>query len=209
MTDDIVDTIAGSSPALAALRDRRPQTRAQLQASFDALFAPVSTAHVAQAERELIAAFATRLTGADRTSSFYAERALAADPARARLVIDEAVSATTTGPFGSYIELGLQGENENGSRYTPSAETGAILGSRLAAALAHAHLLVFRPRESGADDLERLLQAGWDEDGIVTLSQLVSFLAFQQRVITGLRALDAAGLVAADEEEASEEEDAA
>lgn len=209
MTDDIVDTIAGSSAALAALRDRRPQTRRQLQASFDALFAPVFTAHATQAERELIAAFATRLTGADRTSSFYAERALAADPARVRLVIDEAVRATTTGPFGSYIEVGLQGENEDGSRYTPSADAVESLGVRLAAALAHTHLLVFRPRESGADDLDRLLRAGWDEDGIVTLSQLVSFLAFQQRVITGLRALDAAGLRSSDDTAGIEEEDAA
>ena len=64
-----------------------------------------------------------------------------------------------------------------------------MLGDRLAAALAHTHLLVFRPRESSADDIQRLVDAGWSADGIVTLSQLVSFLAFQQRVVTGLTAL--------------------
>ncbi|MFP1603522.1 CMD domain protein [Microbacterium sp. 2216-1] len=206
MTLDVVDTIAGSSPAVVALRARRPQTRAQLQASFDALFSPVSTAHVTQLERELVAAFATRLTGVDRTSSFYAERALAADAAVARIVIDQAVHATTTGPFGSYIEVGLQGENTDGERYTPGPDVVHALGGRLAAALAHTHLLVYRPREAGADDLDRLLQAGWDENGIVTLSQLVAFLAFQQRVVSGLRALDAVGVGIATD---SDEEDAA
>lgn len=206
MTLDVVDTIAGTSPAVVALRARRPQTRAQLQATFDALFSPVSTAHVTQLERELVAAFATRLTGVDRTSSFYAERALAADAAVARIVIDQAVHATTTGPFGSYIEVGLQGENTDGERYAPGPDVVHALGGRLAAALAHTHLLVYRPREAGTDDLDRLLQAGWDENGIVTLSQLVAFLAFQQRVVSGLRALDAVGVGIATD---SDEEDAA
>ncbi|MGI0520426.1 CMD domain protein, partial [Microbacterium maritypicum] len=80
-----------------------------------------------------------------------------------------------------------------------------VIGERLAAALAHTHLLVFRPREASGADLGRLLDAGWSADGIVTLSQLVSFLAFQQRVVTGLRVLAAAGLArtALSEEEAA------
>jgi CMD domain protein len=73
----------------------------------------------------------------------------------------------------------------------PSDAVTAALGERLAAALAQTHLLVFRPREATGDDLGRLLDAGWSTDGIVTLSQLVSFLAFQQRVVTGLRVLAA------------------
>jgi uncharacterized protein YciW len=36
-----------------------------------------------------------------------------------------------------------------------------------------------------------LLDAGWTTSGIVTLSQLVAFLAFQIRVVTGLKALTA------------------
>ncbi|MDO9354277.1 MAG: hypothetical protein Q7T55_11315, partial [Solirubrobacteraceae bacterium] len=76
MTTDIVDQIAGVTPELDALRRRRPVTRDQLQASFDALFRPVSVEHVSQVERELIAAFATRLAGsADPTGTFYADRA--------------------------------------------------------------------------------------------------------------------------------------
>jgi CMD domain protein len=198
MTHDIVDQIAGVTPELDALRRRRPVTREQLQASFDALFQPVSAEHVSQEERELIAAFATRLAGsADETAAFYADRARRADSERADVVLAEAAAAATSGPFGSYTELGLQEENTEGERYTPSAAVTAALGERLSAALAHTHLLVLRPREAAGADLGRLLDAGWSADGIVTLSQLVSFLAFQQRVVTGLRVLAAAGLAAA------------
>ncbi|MDQ0728880.1 CMD domain protein [Microbacterium sp. W4I20] len=206
MTTDIVDQLAGVTPELDALRRRRPVTRDQLQASFDALFQPVSVEHVSQTERELIAAFATRLAGsADPTGTFYADRALAADPSRAAVVLSEASDAAVEGPFGSYTELGLQDESTAGERYVPSDAAIEALGARLAAALAHTHLLVFRPREASAADITALLDAGWSADGIITLSQLVSFLAFQQRVITGLRTLAAAGFVPATQTDSEEE----
>ena len=78
------------------------------------------------------------------------------------------------------------------SAYEPSAAARDLLGERIAIALAHAHLLTYRPRESDAAALDLLLDAGWSVDGIVTLSQLVSFLAFQQRVAAGLRVLASA-----------------
>lgn len=210
MTDDIVDRIAEVTPELDALRRRRPVTREQLQASFDALFRPVTVEHVSQAERELVAAFATGLAGADDASAaFYAARAQEGDPQRATAVIAEATGAADSGPFGAYTELGLQGENTEGERYAPSDAVTAAIGERLAAALAHTHLLVFRPREASGADLGRLLDAGWSTDGIVTLSQLVSFLAFQQRVVTGLRVLATAGLVTTTASEISEAEEAA
>ena len=62
-------------------------------------------------------------------------------------------------------------------------------GARLSAALMHAHLLVFHPRDAGAQDLQALLDAGWSPTDIVTLSQLVAFLAFQVRVVAGLQVL--------------------
>ena len=194
MTQDIVDQIAGVTPALDALRRRRPVTREQLQATFDALFHPVSTEHASQPERELIAAFATGLAGTDATAAFYAARASVIEPERAAVVLAEAASAAQSGPFGVFAEDGLQDENTEGARYAPSLETSVALGQRLASALTHTHLLVFRPREAGVADLRRLLAAGWSPDGIVTLSQLVSFLAFQQRVVIGLRVLSAAGI---------------
>ncbi|MFK3678479.1 CMD domain protein [Microbacterium sp. NPDC090218] len=210
MTDDIVDRIAGVTPELDALRRRRPVTREQLQASFDALFRPVTTEHVSQAERELVAAFATSLAGADDpTAAFYAARAQEIDPQRTAAVLAEAAGAAVRGPFGVYTELGLQDENSEGERYVPSDAVTAVIGERLAVALAQTHLLVFRPREASGADLGRLLDGGWSTDGIVTLSQLVSFLAFQQRVVTGLRVLADVGLTASTETEISEEEEAA
>jgi uncharacterized protein YciW len=50
-------------------------------------------------------------------------------------------------------------------------------------------MLVFHPRDADAASLQSLLDAGWSNTGIVTLSQLVAFLAFQIRTAAGLRTL--------------------
>ena len=67
-----------------------------------------------------------------------------------------------------------------------------MLGSRLAAAFDHMHLLVFHPRDATPAALQALLDAGWSTTDIVTLSQIAAFLSFQIRVVAGLRALTAA-----------------
>jgi CMD domain protein len=188
---DILDELVGVIPgtALDGLRRRRPQTRAQLQNSFDALFAPVEDAAFTGEERALIAAFATALAGDDDVAEFYARRAVAADADRAAVVLAEARRSATEGPYGVYVESGLADESTDGPRYAPDVAVQVAVGERLSVALAHTHLLVFRPREASAAALERLRGAGWSVDGIVTLSQLVAFLAFQQRVAAGLRVL--------------------
>ena len=53
----------------------------------------------------------------------------------------------------------------------------------MTAALAHVHMLVFHPRDASPASLQALLDAGWSNTGIVTLSQLVAFLAFQIRTV--------------------------
>jgi CMD domain protein len=194
MTDttvDIVDELAGIIPGsrLDELRRRRPVTRAQLQASHDALFAPVDDTDFTLAERLLVAAFATRSTAADETADHYAGRASEADPDGASLVLAEAARHATAGPFGRYHEEGLAAESTDGSRYSADIRVVDAVGARLAAGLEHTHLLVYRPREADGPALDRLAAAGWTADGIVTLSQLVAFLAFQQRVAAGLRAV--------------------
>ena len=73
------------------------------------------------------------------------------------------------------------------------AAASGSLGPRLAAAFAHTHLLVFRPREARSDALRALVAASWSADDVVSLSQLVAFLAFQLRLAWGLRVLAAAG----------------
>jgi len=188
---DVVDELVGvrAGDPLDALRRRRPVTRDQLQASYDALFAPFDDAAFPLQDRLLVAAFATRSTADDATAAYYADAATGADTQRTELVLAEASAAATAGPFGAYREEGLAGESTDGRRYEPGLAARDALGERLTAALAHAHLLTFRPREADAAAQSRLVDAGWSADGIVTLSQLVSFLAFQQRVAAGLRAL--------------------
>ncbi|MFK4835159.1 CMD domain protein [Microbacterium sp. ZW T2_14] len=198
-TIDVVDEFVGvqEGDALDDLRHRRPVTREQLQASYDALFAPVDDTAFPVAERLLVAAFATRSTSDDATAAFYADAARRADAARAEVVLAEASAAATAGPFGAYREEGLRGESSDGRRYEPGTDVREALGERLTAALTHAHLLTFRPREADGADQSRLLESGWSADGIITLSQLVSFLAFQQRVAAGLRAIRSAQEVSA------------
>lgn len=187
---DIVDDLVGITPgsAVAALRERRPETKGQIQASYDALFSPVDDAELPLGERLLLAAFATALGGPDATADHFAALAREADAERSALVLAEAEKARTSGPYGAYTEAGLQHENTVGPVYRADAVRDAA-GIRLAAALEHVHLLTFRPREASAAALDALFAAGWSTDGIVTLSQLISFLAFLQRVVAGLRVL--------------------
>ncbi|WAT02561.1 alkylhydroperoxidase domain protein [Rouxiella chamberiensis] len=58
------------------------------------------------------------------------------------------------------------------------------------AALAHAERLSFKPAHATAGHLQELVEAGWSLDGIVTLSQLVAFVAFQSRLLRGYRLIN-------------------
>lgn len=194
-TQDVIDRLAGiddTSP-LAALRRRRPATRDNAQASFDALFRPEFDSTVTPTERWALAAFVTALHADDETADFYADGlAAVADADVVVAVTAEAIGARTTGPYGRYPFDGpLVAESTDGPVYRTGEAARSVLGERLTAGLEHAHLLVFRPRESSADALQTLLDAGWSSTDIVTLSQIVAFLAFQVRVISGLRLLSA------------------
>jgi CMD domain protein len=93
------------------------------------------------------------------------------------------------GPYGAYPRGPLSKEDVAGPIYTVAQREA--LGARLAAALEHVHMLVFHPRDANAGALQKLLDAGWSNAGIITLSQLVAFLAFQIRAAAGLRTLAA------------------
>lgn len=194
LPEDVIDALLDVRPGdrLDAIRANRPEARAHAQGTFTALFAPSDASHMSVEERWTVGAFVATLHGPGRTADFYSD-ALRAQPRGEELA--DAVVATAThldasGPYGSYREPGLAAESVPGRelavRGTPA---GDVLGDRLAAALEHAHLLVLHPRDASPEHLQRLLDAGWDETGIVTLSQLVSFLTFQVRVVHGLRAL--------------------
>ncbi len=201
-TQDIIDTLAGIEPgsALDAIRARRLQARENAQKSYLALFEPIDASEFSLAERAAVAFFVTGLHGESPVAAFYRQKlATTADgPPLLEAIEAEIERGKTSGPYGAFPAGPLSIENQTGLIYRVGAERRLVLGARLAAALEHAHLLVFRPRDAASADMKALLAAGWSETGIVTLSQLVAFLSFQVRVVTGLRVLGASlGRVAA------------
>ena len=193
MDTDVIDTLVGIKPgsALDAIRNRQPDARNQAQASYRALFAPEIPGEVTATERFAVAAFVAGLHGSMETAAFYAA-GLAASGASAELrrVIEAAIAAAKgQGPYGAYPTGPLSREDTTGPIHPVAAETRRALGSRLAAAFDHMHLLVFHPRDAAASALQALLDAGWSTTDIVTLSQIAAFLSFQIRVVAGLRAL--------------------
>lgn len=190
MPTDVIDQLVGIAPgdALDALRDQRPNARANAQASYDALFDSDEREDVSQRERLAVAYWTVALSQSP-TASHYRDL-LAAEDARLLAALEAALpGALTEGPYGDYPAGPLTVENVAGLVWAPDAALTGAAGERLVAALAHTHLLVYRPRDSSADALQVLLDAGWSTTGIVTLSQLVAFLSFQLRVVAGLTVL--------------------
>ncbi|MCA1389609.1 MULTISPECIES: CMD domain protein [Bradyrhizobium] len=195
-TQDIIDTLAGIEPGstLDAIRARRLQARENAQKSYLALFEPIEAGDFSLAERAVVAAFVTGLHGESPVAAFYRDKlAATADGAPLLDAINAEIErGKTSGPYGAYPAGPLSIENKAGLIYRVSAERKPVLGARLVAALEHAHLLLFHPRDAASADMKALLAAGWSSTGIVTLSQLVAFLSFQVRVVSGLRTLAAA-----------------
>jgi CMD domain protein len=192
---DVIDTLAAIAPGspLDALRNQRPQARLQAQASYDALFAPVSEADATKLERFAIACFVAGLHEQPQIAAFYGKGLVPADaPAMLQAAIGGAVAtAKVEGPYGRYPKGPLSIEDQTGPVHRIVAPTREVLGPRLAAAFEHAHMLVFHPRDSAPSYLQALLDAGWSTTGIVVISQLVAFLSYQIRVVAGLRVLNA------------------
>jgi CMD domain protein len=189
---DVIDRLVGIAPGspLDAVRAQRAQARDNAQASYLALFHPADAGEMSLLERHAVAYFVAAQHRQPDIAAFYAEGVAALGPAL------DALSARglTSGPYGRYPAGPLSAEDTEG----PVFETDSALGPRLSAALAHAHMLVFHPRDASAEALRRLEKTGWSATGIVTLSQLVAFLSFQIRVILGLRALAAAPIPASE-----------
>ena len=194
--DDVIDRLAGLAPGspLATIRDRKPITRQQAQESFRALFEPAESRDVSIQERYALAVFVAGLHAQDEAAAFYAAGLARTAPSDALVaaLTAESISGYAVGPYGAYPKGPLSVEDVAGPAYSVAAANRSALGTRLSAALDHVHLLVFHPRDASAGGLQRLLDAGWSNAGIVTISQLVAFLAFQLRLAAGLRTLAAA-----------------
>lgn len=193
-TADIIDLLAGIRPgdALDTVRSQRPQARENAQRSFEALLEPAAPGDFPLAERYAVALFVSRLHGFATATEFYSD--LLGDEAAGLIpaVTEAAAASAAAGPFGRYREPGLEAESTEGPRWIADTRVAEGLGIRLSTALAHAHLLVVRPREARPEALHTLVDAGWSPDAIVSLSQLVAFLTFQLRLAWGLRVLAAA-----------------
>ncbi|GAB3698370.1 alkylhydroperoxidase domain protein [Corynebacterium nasicanis] len=174
---DAINLLAGlpSDHPLARLREQRPAARLNAQRSFEALLEPRDPGSFTYGERYAVAMVVAGLHGAEGVRDFYAELLLDDAPATLPAHIDAALSA--------------------GASRGPSSDGGfhlhdpATLGARLAAAFDIAHLMVFHPRDATPAAMEHLRQAGWSEDDIVSLTQLIAFLSFQIRVVHGLQVL--------------------
>jgi CMD domain protein len=191
---DVIDQLAAIAPGskLDAIRARRQVAREHAQKSYLALFEPADFAGVPARERLAVATFVAGLHAEPATRDFYSAKLAAADNLLAAAVETEIARGRTQGPYGAYPAGPLSSEDRTGLIYRVSDDGRRSLGARLAKAFEHVHLLVFRPRDAKPAALQTLLDAGWTTNDIVTLSQLVAFLAFQIRAVGGLRALAAA-----------------
>jgi CMD domain protein len=188
---DVIDALVGITPGspLDAIRARRPEARAHAQATYRALFEPEAPGNISAQERFAVGSFVAGLHGATAIAASYAAR-LAESGAVPALkdAVDVAIAeARTNGPYGRYPAGPLSREDTAGLSYRVGAAIRRELGPRLAAAFEHVHMLVFHPRDAAPAALQALLDAGWSTTDIVTLSQIVAFLSFQIRVVTGLR----------------------
>ena len=196
---DIIDLLAGLDPEseVAVARAARPAARSNAQLSFEALLEPAEPGSFPLRERYAVALFVAQLHEFAAATEFYADVLGDADHELVWQIRGLAPETRAAGPAGQYREVGLAAESTAAAAWQPGPDAVAALGVRLAAALAHAHLLVVRPREATASALAGLVRAGWSADDTVSLSQLISFLTFQLRLAWGLRVL--AGTAPADE----------
>ncbi|KXV01425.1 hypothetical protein AD929_06890 [Gluconobacter potus] len=191
---DLIDSVVGIGAGswLDTLRRGRSVLRDNAQQSAALLLHPERDEGFSRTERLAVASFVAGLHGEQDIYRLYLnllERSGDGDalPAAIRQFVRD---GRTRGPYGAYPQGTLSTEDLNGLVFDVSA---AEIGTRLSAALKHAHLLVYHPRDASAGALEALQEAGWSETAIVTLSQLVSFLTFQVRIIHGLTVLRHAG----------------
>lgn len=168
---DIINLVAGVEGDVAKLRERRPEAKENAQASFAALLEPAEPGTFSFAERYAIATFVAGIYQAPRAVEFYSDLLVEESEELAAEVARAVQRGITTGP---YIDGGF---------------TLFDSSPRLAAALNFAHLLAFHPKDASPAAIGHLQAAGWSDDDIVTLAQLVSFLSFQLRVAHGLSVL--------------------
>jgi CMD domain protein len=191
---DVIDRLAGITPGspLDAVRAGRSEARRHAQLSYKVLFTPEDMAGISAVERFAMGRFVAGLHAAPEVAYYEAGLAAAGASEALREAVALSVEAgLTKGPYGRFPVGPLSSEDSDGLVLQLAPELAAALGPRLTAAFQHLHMLVFHPRDSSAEWLQALLDAGWTTTDIVTLSQITAFLAFQLRMVAGLRVLAA------------------
>ena len=161
-TDDVVSQIldqAADSP-IVALRADRPQQIDELQAYYDSLFTPEpdSTAAFPVLDRALVAIRVASHTGSDAVVAWY-----------------EGVArehGATDAQIASAKDIA-----------TPNADD-----TMFGAAIRRADLVTTHLVDTTKEDVDALKAAGLSPQGILALSQVIAFVAYQVRFVAGLRA---------------------
>lgn len=167
-TPDVIDRLMGLQPGdfLSDLRHERPAVRQHSQGSFDALLNVAQAADLSPAERDMVALRVATLHACAPLVALHRER----------------LAALGIGPAA--MDAAAAGPDANGA----TAADG--FDARTVALLRHADLLTLRPIEARPEHLHALADAGLTPAAIVTLSQLIAFVAYQVRVVAGLTLLE-------------------
>jgi uncharacterized protein YciW len=157
---DVIEQLAGitADSPVAALRREKPELVAFAQGSDDALLEPPNPGSVSLLERHAIAYRVGLLTGFDTDAARH----------RARLVSlgagDDLIDAIADFPEGEGLD------------------------QRLAALLAHTDRVTKAPGTSRPEYIAELESVGLSPAEVVTVAQLLGFLAYQVRAIAVARA---------------------
>ncbi|WP_421083029.1 alkylhydroperoxidase domain protein [Rothia nasimurium] len=171
MTVDIINLLSGTQLPERSLRQQAVENA---QFSFEALLEGELP------ERYAVAAFVAGLHRSPAVN-FYLDLLEDETPELVGLLHQLLATALETAPSGP----AAKGE---GAAFSSRQSIDASVPDRLAAALDYAHFAVFRPADASPEYVQPLARV-FDADEIVTLAQLVGFLAFQLRVVQGLSVL--------------------
>jgi CMD domain protein len=192
--EDLAGLAAGIVPGspLDKLRAARRETGLNAEKSRRLLF-DRGDEDVSRRERLGLAFFTAAIQGGEELARAYrGELAGEADRSLISALEEELLLITASGvsgPYGIFPAGPLSAGNKPGPVYSISPKNRSAFGPRLGAALEHAHFLTFHPRDGKAENIQRLLDSGWSRRGIVIVSQIIAFLAYQVRLVRGLAVL--------------------
>ena len=122
---DVIDTLAGLAPnsPLALIRDQKPVTHEQAQASYHALFEPAEPGDVTRQERLAAATFVAGLHALPGANEFYSTSLARTRPTEAFVAAlsAEITRGRTRGPYGAYPTGPLSTEDVAGPVYSVAA----------------------------------------------------------------------------------------